>query len=54
MYTIWQWGIFHYLEFVCAWFYALFGKSEAKVRHFLASDNALLKVYFNVMLHKSV
>ncbi len=53
MSTRWQWGIFDCFKVVCAWLYALFSQSEAKVRNFLTSKNALLQVCFNVMLHES-
>jgi hypothetical protein len=53
MNTKWLWGIFDLFDFVCAWFDALFGKSEAKVRSFLASKNALLQVDIDVVLHQS-
>jgi hypothetical protein len=52
--TRWHWGIFDCFKFVCTWFNALFGKSEAKVRHLFASKNAFLQVDFDVVLHQSL
>ena len=45
----WRWCVFYSFEFICAWDNALFGEAEAKVRHFFASEYALLKVNFNVV-----
>ena len=45
----WRWGVFHSLEFICAWDDALLGEAEAKVRDLLASKHTFLKVDFNVV-----
>ena len=45
----WRWGVLHCFELIRAWDNALFGEAEAKVRHFFASEHALLKVNFNVV-----
>jgi hypothetical protein len=48
------WGVLDCLKLVSTWFNAFLGETEAQVRNFFASKDALLEVDLNVMLDQSL